>query len=66
MASLSTNTFAQSADDVVYEQDIIRDPASIKPWLRYIDHKYQYGTVLERAFVGTPKLLHEHVNLTSF
>ncbi|KAL8639480.1 MAG: hypothetical protein Q9228_003485 [Teloschistes exilis] len=39
-----------SADDVVYEQDIIRDPASIKPWLRYIDHKYQYGTVLERAF----------------
>lgn len=36
----------------MYEQDIIRDPASIKPWLTYIDYKFQYGTPLERAFVG--------------
>ncbi|KAI4186419.1 MAG: hypothetical protein L6R41_003497 [Letrouitia leprolyta] len=41
----------QSSDDIVYEQDILRDPASIKPWLTYIDHKYQYGTLLERAFI---------------
>ncbi|KAL8864338.1 MAG: hypothetical protein Q9174_007388, partial [Haloplaca sp. 1 TL-2023] len=55
------NRFPQSSDDIIYEQDIIRDPASIKPWLRYINHKYQYGTILERAFVcygPNPKLQH--------
>ncbi|KAI4170761.1 MAG: hypothetical protein LQ343_004723 [Gyalolechia ehrenbergii] len=47
-----------SSDDIVYEQDIIRDPASIKPWLTYIDHKYHYGTLLERAFVLERACLH--------
>ena len=42
---------AQSSDDVVYEQDILRDPGSIKPWLIYIDYKHQHGTLLEQAFV---------------
>ena len=41
----------KSQDDVVYEQDIIRDPSSIKPWLIYIDYKYQHGSLLEQAFV---------------
>ena len=40
-----------SQDDVVYEQDILRDPGSIKPWLIYADYKHQYGTLLEQAFV---------------
>ncbi|KAL2058353.1 hypothetical protein ABVK25_001081 [Lepraria finkii] len=40
-----------SSDDVVYEQDILRDPGSIKPWLIYIDYKHQHGTLLEQAFV---------------
>ena len=40
-----------SADDVVYEQDILRDPDSIKPWLVYIDHKHQSGSLLEQVFV---------------
>ncbi|KAL8938086.1 MAG: hypothetical protein Q9216_004084 [Gyalolechia sp. 2 TL-2023] len=47
-----------SSDDIVYEQDIIRDPASIKPWLSYIDYKYQYGILLERAFVLERACLH--------
>ncbi|KAL8719312.1 MAG: hypothetical protein Q9225_003676 [Loekoesia sp. 1 TL-2023] len=47
-----------SSDDIVYEQDIIRDPASIKPWLTYIDYKFQYGTLLERAFVLERACLH--------
>lgn len=47
-----SNRTMQSADDVVYEQDILRDPGSIKPWLIYIDYKYQHGTLLEQAFVG--------------
>lgn len=42
----------QSADDVVYEQDILRDPAGIKPWLSYIDYKHQHGTLLELSFVS--------------
>ncbi|KAL8699179.1 MAG: hypothetical protein Q9224_001528 [Gallowayella concinna] len=47
-----------SSDDIVYEQDIIRDPASIKPWLTYIDYKFQYGSPLERAFVLERACLH--------
>ena len=41
----------QSSDDQVYEQDILRDPRSVKPWLSYIDYKYQHGTLLEQSFV---------------
>ena len=41
----------QSSDDIVYEQDILRDPGSIKPWLVYVDYKHQHGTLLEQAFV---------------
>ena len=42
---------SQSADDQVYEQDILREPGSIKPWLSYIEYKHQHGTLLEQAFV---------------
>ncbi|KAG9257562.1 uncharacterized protein F5Z01DRAFT_671157 [Emericellopsis atlantica] len=38
-------------EDSVYEQDILREPASIKPWLAYIDFKLRHGTILEQAFV---------------
>ncbi len=47
----ATDMFMQSSDDVVYEQDILRDPGSIKPWLIYIDYKHQHGTLLEHTFV---------------
>lgn len=40
-----------SADDVVYEHDILREPNSIKPWLVYIDSKYQHGSLLGQAYV---------------
>ncbi|KAL8765402.1 MAG: hypothetical protein Q9209_007508 [Squamulea sp. 1 TL-2023] len=46
------------SDDIVYEQDIIRDPASIKPWLAYINYKFLRGTSLERAFVLERACLH--------
>ncbi|OIW32447.1 TPR-like protein [Coniochaeta ligniaria NRRL 30616] len=38
-------------DDFLYEQDIVRDPWSTKPWLAYIGAKLQHGTVQEQAFV---------------
>lgn len=41
----------QSNEDSVYEQDIIRDTTSIKPWLVYIDFKAKHGSIQERAFV---------------
>lgn len=41
----------QSNEDSVYEQDILRDPTRVKPWLEYIDFKTRHGSVLERAFV---------------
>lgn len=38
-------------DDIVYEQDIIRNAGSPKPWLEYINHKRHHGSLLEQAFV---------------
>ncbi|KAI9724138.1 MAG: pre-mRNA-splicing factor syf1 [Candelaria pacifica] len=40
-----------SEDDTIYEQDILRDPASIKPWLAYIEIKIRHGSLREQAFV---------------
>lgn len=41
-----------SSDDVIYEQDILRDPGSTKPWLRYVDYKQQHrASLLEQAYV---------------
>ncbi|KPI38152.1 Pre-mRNA-splicing factor syf1 [Cyphellophora attinorum] len=38
-------------DDALYEQDVLRNPGSVRPWLTYIDHKMRNGTVHEQAFV---------------
>ncbi|KAL4887477.1 hypothetical protein BJY04DRAFT_3088 [Aspergillus karnatakaensis] len=38
-------------NDNVYEQDLLRNPGSIKPWLAYIEYKQQNGTLYEQAFV---------------
>lgn len=41
----------QADQDTVYEQDLFRDPGSVKPWLAYIEYKQQHGTLYEQAFV---------------
>ena len=46
-----TSLYLISNDDTVYEQDIIRDPGSVKPWLAYAEFKHQHGSLLEQAFV---------------
>ncbi|KAK1082673.1 pre-mRNA-splicing factor syf1 [Friedmanniomyces endolithicus] len=38
-------------NDEVYENDILRDSSSIRPWLDYATFKRQYGTLLEQSFV---------------
>ena len=40
-----------SAEDAIYEQGILRNPGSIRPWLTYVDHKMRNGTIHEQAFV---------------
>lgn len=40
-----------SEEDTIYEQDILRDPGSVKPWLAYIEFKFQHGNLQEQAFV---------------
>ncbi|KAJ9198444.1 hypothetical protein DTO164E3_5277 [Paecilomyces variotii] len=40
-----------SDQDIVYEQDLLRDPGSVTPWLAYIEFKQQHGTLYEQAFV---------------
>ncbi|KAJ5558510.1 hypothetical protein N7461_002482 [Penicillium sp. DV-2018c] len=37
--------------DIIYEQDLLRDTSSVKPWLAYIEFKQQNGTLYEQAFV---------------
>ncbi|SPO02631.1 related to SYF1 - synthetic lethal with CDC40 [Cephalotrichum gorgonifer] len=40
-----------SEEDSVYEQDVVRNPGSTKPWLSYIAFKTQHGTIQEQSFV---------------
>ena len=40
-----------SSDDSIYEQDVFRNPGSIRPWTTYIDYKMRNGTIHEQAFV---------------
>lgn len=44
-------TTRQSEEDTIYEQDILRDPGTVKPWLAYIEFKFQHGSLHEQAFV---------------
>ncbi|CAG8979872.1 hypothetical protein HYALB_00002645 [Hymenoscyphus albidus] len=40
-----------SEEDTIYEQDILRDPGTVKPWLAYIEFKIQHGSLHEQAYV---------------
>lgn len=44
-------TTAQSEEDTIYEQDILRDPGTVKPWLAYIEFKFHHGSLHEQAYV---------------
>ena len=45
-------TWVQTDVDAIYEQDILRDPGQIRPWLVYADFKRQHGSLLEQAYVS--------------
>jgi len=43
--------FLIAENDFVYEQDILKSPGSIRPWLDYAEYKRKNGSLLEQAFV---------------
>ena len=59
------------ADDLPYEEELLRNPGSVKQWLRYIDHKKgndpkQLNIIYERALQQLPgsyKLWHQYLAL---
>lgn len=57
--SIANLCLHQTDQDTIYEQDLLREVGSIKPWLAYIEFKQQNGTLYEQAFVcyilNTPK-----------
>ncbi|PBP17734.1 pre-mRNA-splicing factor SYF1 [Diplocarpon rosae] len=51
LSRAAADLYLISEEDTIYEQDILRDPGSTKPWLVYIEFKFQHGTLQEQAFV---------------
>ena len=45
-----------AAEDAIYEQDILRNPSSIRPWLTYIDHKMRNGTLYEQGICSRARV----------
>lgn len=55
----STYLCFQSDDDLPYEEEILRNPFSVKHWLRYIEHKKNaprnaVNIIYERALKELP------------
>jgi len=50
--------FLLGNDDAIYEQDLLRNAGSIRPWLAYIDSKMRNGTAHEQAFVMERACIH--------
>lgn len=51
LSRASADLYLISEEDTIYEQDILRDPGSTKPWMAYIEFKFQHGNIQEQAFV---------------
>ncbi|EXJ76815.1 pre-mRNA-splicing factor syf1 [Cladophialophora psammophila CBS 110553] len=51
MKSLKPDLYLIANEDAIYEQDILRNPGSVRPWLTYIDFKMRNATIHEQAFV---------------
>ena len=53
-------------EDLPYEEEILRNPHSIKPWIRYIEHKADapknmLNLVFDRALRALPPTQHDRV-----
>ena len=50
-AKRSADLYLISENDIIYENDLLRNPGTVKPWLEYVTYKRQYGSPRELAFV---------------
>lgn len=65
------NSIFQSEEDLPYEEEILRNPFSVKHWLRYIEHKkgapkHEINMIYERALKELPgsfKLWYNYLKL---
>jgi pre-mRNA-splicing factor SYF1 len=49
--STASHLYLVTDNHVIYEQDILRNPANIRAWLDYASFMRQTGSLLDRAFV---------------
>ncbi|KAI4720761.1 pre-mRNA-splicing factor syf1 [Aureobasidium sp. EXF-10727] len=49
--SPASHLYLVTDNDVIYEQDILRNPANIRAWLDYASFKRQTSSLLDHAFV---------------
>ncbi len=67
----------QDEGDLPYEEEILRNPYQIKPWMRYIQHKKdapasRINLIYERALKELPgwyvfnSYFHSHLRLSSY
>ncbi|KAK4905660.1 pre-mRNA-splicing factor syf1, partial [Elasticomyces elasticus] len=49
--AMASTLYLISENDIIYENDILRNPESIRPWLDYARFKRQHGSLLEQPFV---------------
>jgi pre-mRNA-splicing factor SYF1 len=47
----TSDLYLITEQDVIYEQDILRNPGSVKPWIEYYSFKKSRGNIIEQAFV---------------
>lgn len=57
--AINVSSFPQEEDDLPYEEEIIRNPYSVKCWMRYIEHKQSgpksvLNMIYERALKELP------------
>ncbi|GAM90206.1 hypothetical protein ANO11243_082470 [Dothideomycetidae sp. 11243] len=48
---MASDLYLISDGDVIYENEILRNPGAIRPWLDYATYKGQTGSLVERCFV---------------
>ena len=58
MQAAKPDLYLIANEDTIYEQDVVRNPQSIRPWLTYIDYKMRNGTVHEQAFIQERACIH--------
>lgn len=49
----------QEEEDLAYEEDVLRNPYSVKHWLRYIEHKLQTKVPSNRLILLYERALQE-------